>query len=511
MTTLIGIDVGTSATKVLAVDEETRPLAEASIEYPLASPRPGWTEQDPDHWWQAACQGLRQVREQAGFAPDSVAGISFSGQMHGSVFLGKNMRPVRPCILWNDARTHAECNEITEKAGPERLLDWVGNPALAGFTAPKIVWLKNHEPENFKRVHRVMLPKDYVRLRMTGEDATEISDAAGTLLYHVRERRWCGELLDLLEIPRHWMPPVHESSGHAGQLTTQAAEAMGLAPGIPIIAGAADNPCGAIGAGAVRQGRAMLSLGTSGVLYMPSDGYRADEQGRLHAFCSAVPDQWYLMGVVLSAGMSLSWFRDQIADPALADQAKTRGQDPYDLLTEAAARVPLGAEGLYYLPYLTGERTPVMDARARGAFIGLSVRHGRDAMFRALVEGVCYALLHNWEVARAAGVPLEETRLIGGGAKSPFWSQMLADQLGAAIRLPRDGGGPALGAAILAGVGAGVYPDLREACDRLVQLEREIEPNPENHKAYRERFERYRALYPALTEHFAASADIEEN
>jgi xylulokinase len=439
--------------------------------------------------------------------PKEIKGVSYSGQMHGSVFLDEKGAVVRPCILWNDSRTWRECEDITRAATPAKLHEWVSNPAMTGFTAPKVVWLRKNEPENFKRVRHLMLPKDYIRYKMTGVVATEVSDAAGTVLFNVRERRWATELLKVLEIPASWMPPVKASYEVTGAVTEAAAKGCGLAPGTPVIGGGADNPCGAVGSGVVVEGRVMLSLGTSGVIFCPCNSPKVDPGERLHSFVAAPPDQWYLMGVVLSAGMCLRWYRDQFAAAERAEAQKA-GKDVYDILMSQAAGVEPGAEGLYFMPYIMGERTPINDPHARGAYVGLSFRHGPAHMVRAIVEGISFALRDNMEVVRGLGVRVDQVRMIGGGAKSPFWRQMMADIIGCEIVTLAGSEGPAQGAAILAGKGVGIYDDLKEATDRLLPIGERIQPVEAARRRYDEIFALFRGLYPALKAHFRAAQDL---
>ncbi|MFP4378879.1 MAG: xylulokinase [Candidatus Sumerlaeia bacterium] len=504
MSYLLGIDLGTSETKTILMREDGEIVAQAGREYPLSAPHPGWSEQDPEDWWKAACETTREVIEKSGVSPEEIKGIGYSGQMHGSVFLDEKGKVIRPCILWNDSRTWKECEEVTEKIGLDNLQKWIANPVMTGFTLPKVVWLQKNEPENAKRVSTVMLPKDYLRYKMTGDIATDISDAAGTAMFNVAERRWSSELLKALDIPEEWMPPVKASFEVTGTVTKEAADATGLHAGTPVVGGGADNPCGAIGAGVVVEGRLFASLGTSGVLFSPMASVRSDPDMRLHNFCAAPAEQWYLMGVVLSAGMCLRWYRDKYAFRETA-QAEKEGRDPYDIMMEKAAQIPVGSEGLFFLPYIMGERTPINDPHARGAFVGLSFRHNPDHMIRAIVEGVSFALRDNMEVVRSMNVKVDEVRLIGGGAKSPFWRQLMADILGAEVVTLKGGGGPGLGAAILAGVGSGVYPDLTDAVDQLVPTDLRIEPNAENQRRYNDIYGLYHALYPALKQHYRLS------
>lgn len=509
MAYLVGIDIGTSGTKTILMDEAGKIVAQATEEYPLYTPHPGWSEQNPEDWWNATCATCKRVLAVSKVDPREIKGIGYSGQMHGSVFLDANGKVVRPCILWNDSRTYRECEEITQQATPARLHEWVSNPAMTGFTAPKALWLKKNEPENFARVRHLMLPKDYIRYRMTGEIATDVSDAAGTVLFNIRERRWATELLDVLGIPQDWMPPAKASYEITGIVTQAASHECGLAPGTSVVGGGADNPCGAVGSGIVVEGRVMISLGTSGVIFSPTSTPKVDSQERLHSFIASPPDQWYLMGVVLSAGMCLRWYRDKFA-AAERHEAERQGSDVYDLLMAQAAAIPQGAEGLFFLPYIMGERTPINDPHARGAYIGLSFRHEPAHMIRAIVEGISFALRDNMEVIRSMGVPVNEVRLIGGGARSPFWRQMMADIMGCEIVTLAGGEGPAQGAAILAGKGVGIYDDLVKACDQLLPVDQRIEPIYANRRRYTEIYGLWQALYPALKPHFGLAQALVE-
>jgi xylulokinase len=487
---LLGLDVGTGGARAVAVDESGEVVAEASSEYPLHSPRPGWTEQDPGNWWEGAREALGKI---AAGVEDEVVGLGLTGQMHGSVFLDGSGAVIRPALLWNDQRTYSQCRKITESVGEERLIELAGNPALTGFQAPKILWLRDEEPDNYSRISSVLLPKDYVRLRLTGEYATDASDAAGTLLLDVKGRDWSAEILDALEIPRGWMPEVYEGPESTGALRESVAGELGLPPGIPVAAGGGDNAAAAVGVGVVERGFLSSSVGTSGVLFAPSEGFTPDPSGRVHAFCHAVPEAYHLMGVTLSAGGSLSWWRD------------ATGAD-YDELVEAAGRVPPGAEGLVFLPYLSGERTPHLDPRARGAFVGLTARHGIPHMTRAVMEGVVFSLRDSLEIVRGLGVPVDQVRATGGGARSPLWRELQADVYGVPIHRTTADEGPAYGAALLSGVAAGVYRDVEEACS-VVRLREEV-TEPQRTRIYEEHYEVYRSLYPAAASAMHRLADL---
>jgi xylulokinase len=491
MSVLVGLDVGTGGARAVAVDESGRVVAEASSEYPLHTPRPGWTEQDPADWWEGAREVLGKVASEAG----KVGGIGLTGQMHGSVFLDDSDRVIRPALLWNDQRTQEQCDGITRSVGEERLISIAGNPALTGFQAPKIVWLREEEPENYGRISRVLLPKDYVRLLLTGEYATDASDASGTLLLDVRARDWSAEILDALQIPREWMPEVYEGPENTGALREDVAGDLGLPSGIPVAAGGGDNAAAAVGTGIVGRGLVNSSVGTSGVLFAHANEFDPDPSGRLHAFCHAVPGAYHLMGVTLSAGGSLSWWRE------------TLGGD-YDELVGAASDVPPGSEGLVFLPYLSGERTPHLDPGARGAFFGLTARHGAAHMTRAVMEGVIFSLRDSLEIMRELGVPIADVRATGGGARSALWRRLQADIYNTPVRRTVADEGPAYGAALLAGVASGTYADVDEASS-VVELREEItEPDGERSKTYEEHYEVYRSLYPATRSAMSRLTDL---
>ena len=481
MSVVLGLDVGTSGARAVAVDESGEVLADAAAEYPLSTPHPGWSEQDPAHWWKASQEVLENV---AAKVDGEIVGLGLTGQMHGSVFLDSSDRTIRPALLWNDQRTQAQCEEITEAVGEARLIELAGNPALTGFQAPKILWLREEEPESFSRVASVLLPKDYVRLLLTGEKATDASDAAGTLLLDVRQRDWSEEILEALEIPGAWMPQVYEGPEESGRLRKDIAGELGLPTGLPIAAGGGDNAAAAVGTGIVHEWLLSSSVGTSGVLFAHTNRFSPDPSGRLHAFCHAAPGAYHLMGVTLSAGGSLAWWRE------------TTGKG-YDDLVAAASEVPAGSEGLVFLPYLSGERTPHLDPAARGAFFGLTSRHTLAHMTRAVMEGVLFSLRESMEIMHELGVRIEEVRATGGGARSPLWRQLQADVYGVPIRRTVSDEGPAYGAALLAGVAAGAYGSTQEATS-VVWLREEVTGfDPERVRAYEEAYEAYHSLYPA--------------
>jgi xylulokinase len=494
---LIGLDIGTGGTKGLLVSPDGSVQARAFAEYPLHTPRPGWSEQRPEDWWKAAVTVLRELAHEADGR--RIVGIGLTGQMHGSVFLDERGRSIRPALLWNDARTGEECAELERCVGRERLQEITGNPALAGFQAPKILWLRNHEPTRFAKVRRILLPKDYVRFRLTGEFATDTSDAAGTLLLDLIERDWSDEILDAIELPKDWFPTVFEGPDVTGELDEDAAKRTGIPAGTPVVGGGGDNAASAVGAGVVRSGTGLLSLGTSGVIFVHSDEAKTDPAGAIHACCHAVPSKYHLMGVVLSAGGALRWYRDTLASEETS-AAKRLGRDPYELLCEEAVPVPPGAEGLLFLPYLAGERTPHMDPNARGAWIGLSLAHGRPHLVRSILEGVAFALKDSLVRIQALDLSPDELRAVGGGMRSPLWRRILAAVLNVPLRCLEVEEGAPFGAALLAGVGSGVYADVGEAVARAVHVRKDVEaPDPVLVAAYDDLYRRFVRLYPALT------------
>jgi xylulokinase len=458
---LVGLDVGTTGVKAVAVSPAGEVLSIQEEGYPLSTPQPGWAEQDPEDWWQAAEAVLGRLSSREFH-------LGLSGQMHGLVCLDERDGVLRPAILWNDQRTSAECEEIEERVGLERLIQLTGNRALTGFTAPKLLWLRRHEPDVYARIRRVLLPKDYVRLRLTGTHAIDAADASGTLLFDVSARRWSGEVLEALEIPSEWLPPVRESTE---------------------IAGAGDQQAAALGVGVIDPGLLSVVLGTSGVVLASLPGYAHDPQARVHAFCHAVPDLWEAMGVMLNAAGSLRWFRDALA-PGV----------PFDALTAEAEQWPPGAGGLTFLPYLQGERTPHADPSARGMFEGLALEHGRGALVRAVLEGVAYGLRDSLELLRGLGVDARAGRASGGGARSRLWLEIVASVLGLPLELSAVEEGSAFGAALLAGVANGVFANATEAVASCVRVRETVEPNVDWAQSYDEGYARFRALYPAVRE-----------
>jgi xylulokinase len=496
MTVLLGLDLGTTGAKALLVRSDGTTIASATTGYPLLTPRPLWTEQDPEAWWGATITSIRRVLDASGVRPQEIAGIGLTGQMHGLVLLDGAGRVLRPAILWNDQRTAAECDAIRERVGAPRLLELTGNQVLPGFTAPKLWWVRANEPDIYARTASLLLPKDYIRYRLTGVLASEVSDASGTSLFDVRRRRWSDDMLAALDIPRAWVPEVTESPVVSARVGAAAARATMLAEGTPVVGGAGDQAAQAVGSGILEEGLVSITLGTSGVVFAASNCYRVDPLGRLHAFCHAAPDTWHLMGVMLSAGGSLRWYRDALGEPERS-AALAEGRDPYEILLDAACEVPAGCDGLVFLPYLTGERTPYADPHARGAFCGLTVRHTKAHLTRAVVEGVSFGLRDALDLMRALALPITRVRVSGGGARSALWRQILADVCAMPIAALEVTEGAALGAALLAGVGIGVFPDVRSASRAVVRETSHLMPGPDVER-YASLHEVYRSLYPAL-------------
>src|SRR3954470_7399577 len=508
MSIYLGIDIGTSGTKTLAINDRGKILAHAMATYPCYHPKPLWSEQDPEDWWQATVKTVRAVVKKAKLKPADVRAIGLSGQMHGSVFLDKNNRVVRRALLWNDQRTAAECEEIERRAGGrKKLIEMVANPALTGFTAPKILWLRNNEPKNFDKTVKVLLPKDEIRRRLTGEFAAEVSDASGMLLLDVVHRRWSKELLSNLELDARLLAPCYESDEVTGRLSADVAKLLGLSADCMVVGGAGDCAAGAVGNGIVRPGVLSTSIGTSGVVFVHSETPQVDPQGRVHTFCHAVKGKWHMMGVTLAAGGSLQWFRNAVCK-TLMTEAKKRKIDAYDVLTEEAAVTPPGAEGLLFLPYLAGERTPHADPNARGAFVGLTMAHTRGHMTRAIMEGVTYSLRDCLEIIEERGVSVKQVRASGGGAKSPFWRQMQADVFGKTVVTMAADEGPGYGVALLAAVGAGEFKDVPEACEATVKTTRQTKPIAAARKVYDKGFPVYQGLYRSLQEEFKKIAAL---
>ncbi len=505
---LIGIDLGTSGTKTVLFDRSGTVIASALTEYPLIQEKNGWAEQEPGDWWQATVKTLRAVLEQSAVDPGEIKGIGISGQMHGLVMLDQNGEVLRRSIIWCDQRTARECEELTERVGEKRLIEITANPAMTGFTASKILWVRKHEPELYKKCAHILLPKDYVRYMLTGEFATEVSDASGMQLLDVPNRCWSGEVLEKLEIDPSLLGKVYESPEITGVISPQAAALTGLKAGTPVVGGAGDNAAAAVGTGVVRNGRAFTTIGTSGVVYAHTDQITIDPRGRVHTFCCAVPGAWHVMGVTQGAGLSLKWFRDNFCE-AEKKTAAEMGVDPYFLMDKEAEQSPIGCNKLLYLPYLMGERTPHLDPDCRGVFFGLSAIHQKRDLLRAVLEGVVYSQRDSVEILREMGVSIGEMMACGGGGTSPLWRQMLADTYNCPVKTVRSKEGPALGAAILAGVGAGLYPSVQAACDTMIHTNPAQPPIPEHVPQYERYYQLYHSLYPALKESYQRLAKLE--
>ncbi len=505
---LLGIDIGTSGTKTLICDQKGRVLATAMAEHPISSPKPGWSEQNPLEWWTAACKATKAVLKKAKLKAGDITGIGLSGQMHGSVFLGNGEKPLRPALLWNDQRTADQCFEIESKAGGrEALIELVANPALTGFTAPKILWVRQHEPRVYEKTRHILLPKDYIRYCMTGEYATEVSDASGTLLLNVVNRTWSDKLLGLLDIDKALLPRLHESPEVTGTLHAAGAAALGLKVGIPVVGGAGDQAAGAVGNGIVMPGIVSATLGTSGVVFAHSDSPTRDPKGRVHTMCHAVPGKWCVFGCMLSAGGSFQWLRNQLGGDEMA-AAKKKGIDPYELLVARAAAAPAGSEGLFFLPYLTGERCPHPDPNARGGWIGLTARTTRDMLIRSLLEGVTFGMRDALEIMREMQIPIKEIRASGGGARSDFWRHLQADVYDLPIVLTNATEGPAYGVALLAGVGTGVWGSVEQACKSAIKPTGKTAPNRKLAGAYSRHYTTYAKLYGDLKDRFTEMAAL---
>ena len=506
MNYLVGVDIGTSGTKTVLFDDRGNVISDALIEYPMYQPHNGWAEQLPSDWWQAVAGTLKQVISKSGIDVSQIRGIGLSGQMHGLVMLDEKDQVIRPSIIWCDQRTAKECAEITEKVGAARLIEITANPALTGFTASKILWVRNNEPENYARCRKILLPKDYIRLMLTGEYATEVSDASGMQLLDIGGRCWSDEVLKKLEIDKSLLAPVYESIHVSGQISASAAALTGLKAGTPVVGGAGDNAAAAVGTGVVSDGQAFTTIGTSGVVYAHTSKMHIDPQGRVHTFCAAVPGSWHVMGVTQGAGLSLKWFRDNLCQSEM-ETAALMGVSPYYLMDMEAQKVPIGANRLLFLPYLMGERTPHLDPDCRGVFFGLSAMHQKRDMIRAVLEGVSYSLRDCLEVISAMDTPIDVMRACGGGS-GPLWRQMLADVYNCEVSTIVSKEGPALGVALLAGAGTGVYKSVEEACSIAVLTKDSASPDAARHDSYESYYQLYRSIYPSLKDHYKTLAKL---
>lgn len=504
----VGIDIGTSGTKVLIMNAKAQVLATATAGHDVASPKPGWSEQNPEQWWAATVKATRAAIAKAKIDGKQVAAIGFSGQMHGLVITDEAGTPLRPSIIWNDQRTATEAAEIEAAVGGRaELIRLVGNAAMTSFTLTKLLWVRKHEPKTYARIRHLLLPKDYIRLKLTGEYVGDVSDMSGTLMLDQRKRDWSKKIIDTFEIDRSILPPVIESHEISGRVTAAAASKLGIAVGTPVVGGGGDQPVGAVGNGVVADGLTSATLGTSGVVFTHSKQYAVDPASRVNTFCSSVDGEWCLFGCVLAAGGSFQWFRNVLGAAAVAE-AKKRKVDPYEILIEQAAKAAPGCEGVFWLPYLTGERTPHADPRARAAWVGMTARTGYNELTRAVIEGVTFAMNDVLHLLKGRGMKIKQVRLSGGGARSAFWRQLQADVYGATCATINAEEGPAYGAALLAATGAGEFRDVREACNAGITVTRTIRPNPSQKRLYARLYDMYIKLYPSLKEEFHRIGDL---
>ncbi len=489
---LLGIDVGTGGSRALIIDEGGQIASSATVEHePFASPETGWAEQDPADWWRASVGAIQEVLRKEDLRAEEIGAVGLSGQMHGAVLLDASDEVIRPALIWCDQRSAAQCENLTKQIGAERLIQLTCNPALTGFTLPKLLWVRDNEPDSWNRVRSVLLPKDYVRFKLTGDKATDVADASGTLLLNVAERKWSNEMLSATDLNSNLLPRVYESPDITGTVSEAGARATGLRVGTPVVAGAGDQAGGAVGIGIVQPGAVSATIGTSGVVFAATNSPALDPKGRVHTFCHAIPGRWHVMGVTQGAGLSLRWFRDQFGAPS------TDG-DPYDQMTSEAASVSPGADGLLWTPYLMGERTPHLDPNARAALVGLTASHTRAHVIRAVMEGVAFSLRDSFEIFREMKVPIETIRLGGGGARSSLWRQIQADIYGREVATVQAEEGAAYGVAMLAGVGIGVWPTVDAACESVVRTRDRIEPDEDSKEVLDRQYESYRKVYPAL-------------
>ena len=500
MSYLMGIDVGTTGTRAVIVRPDGHVMGAATGDHePMRMPKPGWAEQDPEDWWRATIQAVRAALENAHLSGRDIAAVGLSGQMHGVVLLDQTKAVLRPSLIWCDQRSQAQCDWITARVGAQRLIQLVSNPALTGFSAPKLLWVREHEPQIYERAAHCLLPKDFVRLRLTGEFATDVSDASGTLLFDVTRRRWSQEMLSALEIDPTMLPRAYESPEITGQIGRETSLVTGLTTGTPVVAGAGDQAASAVGNGIVLPGLTSATLGTSGVIFAYTAAPKLDPQGRIHTFCHAVPGKWHVMGVTQGAGLSLRWFREHLGESETW-YARQTGADPYDVIIKEAEKTPPGSDGLLFLPYLMGERTPHLDAQARGMWFGLTAAHNRGHLIRSILEGVAFSLRDSLEIFKELGIPVEQIRASGGGSRSVLWRQIQADIYGKELVTLQESEGSALGAALLAGVGGRVYSSVEESSVQAIHVREHVAPHSARSKIYDRQYQIYRTLYPAVRE-----------
>lgn len=503
----IGVDIGTSGTKSVLFDETGKVMASATVEYPLYQEKNGYAEQEPADWNNAAVETIRKIVSESGVNADDIAGIGLSGQMHGLVMLDEKNEVIRKSIIWCDQRTANECKEITEKVGAERLIEITANPALTGFTASKILWVRNNEPENYKKCRHILLPKDYVRFMLTGEYATEVSDASGMQLLDVPNRCWSDEVLEKLDIDKNLLAKVYESPEITGYITEEAAALTGLKAGTPVVGGAGDNAAAAVGTGIVSDGKAFTTIGTSGVVFAHTSSVQIDPKGRVHTFCCAVPGCWHIMGVTQAAGLSLKWFRDNFCGDVMAE-AEKQGVNEYYLMDKMAEEIRIGADKLIYLPYLMGERTPHLDPDIRGQFFGLSAMHTKAHFIRAVMEGVAFSLRDCKNIISEMGTEISDMMACGGGGTSPLWRSMLADLYSCPVKTVSCKEGPALGVAILAFVGTGVYESVEKACEVMIKTDKTQEPDAARSAEYEKYYQLYAKLYSSVADNCRELASL---
>jgi len=507
MSYYLGIDIGTTATKSVLIDGKGKVISSISSGHKLITPKPNWAEQDPEDWYRAVKITIRKILSESEIEPENIKGVGLSGQMHGSVFLDKDNNVIRPAILWCDQRTKNECSYIKEVIGKEKIIEITKNPVLAGFTLPKIIWLKNKEPENFENVKMVLLPKDYIRFRLTGEFATEVSDASGTVMFDVAERKWSKEIIEKIGLDFEYIPECFESEVVSGRVNNIGAKETGLKSGTPIVGGAGDNAAGALGSGIVEPGLIFSTIGTSGVVFAYSNEPVADKFNRLHTFCHAVKGKWHVMGVMLSAGGSLRWFHDNIAQD-LVKEAEEKRADSYDWILRKCQDIPPGAEGLFFLPYLSGERTPYPDPDAKGVFIGLSLKHTKDHMAKAVIEGITFGMRDSLELIKKMGIKTNQIRISGGGSKNRYWRQLQANIYGQPVNMVNADEGPAYGVALLAAVGTGCYNSIEEACNNTIKITETLNPKQDEIEKYNKLYKFYNSLYPILEPKFKEISNL---